>query len=177
VSKEQKIQTRIFEYGDEKESDWPPKFGTRKAGVYYWDSESQSFKEGYPPRKTNNFGVAPYFIQDSITPYYHPGVCKTIDSRSALAEADKACGTITTDQMIPGDRSVEKKRIKEIKEDHHKALRKAVAQVDAGTAPLSEETRALCERQNEIVSKALNFDAFNVVGRKNNPRGKRFKRK
>lgn len=144
---------------------------------YYRDKETGQFIEGFPPRPHNHFGDAPAIITDTIDPYYHPKACITVDSKSALRDLDRACGTITTDKQLPADKSWIEQRTKERHQDMHDCLHRAVAQVDAGTAPLSEETRQLCERQNEITSKALNFDAFNVAGRKKNARGKKYRRR
>lgn len=176
--KEERIVTKIFNYGNEDESKWPPKYGTGGgSGVFYYDKETRTMKEGYPPNQNKKYGEAPYIILDEMEPYRHPATGQVLTSKKALAETDKACGTFTTDKQQITDGSVQRARKKARAEDSKKALLKAVAMVDSGTAPLSEETRALCDIQNEIVSSALNMDAFNVVGRKNNGKGKRFRRK
>lgn len=143
---------------------------------YWWDADTQSFTDE-PPRRFQPFGQAPAIITDTIDPYYHPGTCKFVDSKSRLKDMDKACGTITTDKIQPSDSSWRKQKQKELADDHHKALHKAVAQLEAGTAPLTEETRELCTRENHRISSALGVDAFNVVGRKNDKRGKRYRRR
>lgn len=177
MSNDPKITSRSFEYGNEKESEWPPKFPSCKGGVWYRDKETGEFKEGYPPPTNNKFGDAPYIIGDTIDQYYHPGAGVWTDSKSGLRSLDRATGCITTDKMIPADPSWQKQQREERIKDGHNALHKAVAQIDAGTAPLTEEVRASCERNNELVSSALNMDAFNVAGRKTNAKGKRFRRK
>jgi hypothetical protein len=176
MKKEEKIVTRTFQYGDEKESSWPPKYGSRDAGSFYWDKETQTFKRGYPPNPNPKHGTSAAIIMDTIDPYYHPASCTVVESRSRLKMIDKACGTITTDKPIPADPSWQKEREAALKKDRHEALHKAVAQLDAGTAPLSEETREMCRIRNETVSRALGIDAFNAAGRINDPRGKRYKR-
>ena len=172
----EKIQTRIFQYGNEKESDWPPKFPTVKGFHGYFDREKQEFVEGSPPvRKV--FDKAPVVIADTIDPYYHPKACITVDSRSKLRDIDNACGTITTDKLQPPNPSRQSELKAKIKKDRHEALHKAVAQIDAGTAPMSEETRELCKKQNEIVANALpGLDPFNAAGRKSNVKGKRYRK-
>lgn len=175
---EPKIKTRSFQYGDEKESEWPPQFGTNKGGyVGYWDPIEQKMKEGYPPPKIQKFGEAPYVIQDEIEPYYHPSAQCMIDSKSRLKAVDKALGTITTDKKLPPNPSRMQAMKKEREKDIREAMLKSVAQIDSGTAPLNEEQREMCKRENERVSNLLGFDAFNVVGRKNDPRGKKYRRK
>lgn len=172
------IKSRVFQYGDDCESDWPPKYGTSqgRGSFGYWDSNLKKFVEGAPPQRQKH-GEGPYIIGDTIDKYYHPGACQWTDSRSKLKALDKDTGCITTDKKLPPDPSWQKQRQRERQEDSRKALFKSVAQIDAGTAPLTEETRQLCERQNELLSSALNFDAFNVAGKKNNAKGKRYKRR
>lgn len=171
----QRIVSRTFNYGDEKESSWPPQFGTGGSGVYYWDKDARKFKEGFPPQNIKRYGEAPLVITDSIEPFYHQGACAMVDSRSRLKDIDAACGTITTDKLQPADPSWAKAQQKRRHEDLKESLHKSIAQIDSGNAPLTEEQRAACERQNEIISKALNYDAFNVAGRKDNAKGKRFR--
>lgn len=172
--KEAKIQTRPFEYGDENESEWPPKYGTGKGGVWYYDKETRTMKEGYPPPKVQKFGEAPYIISDTLRdPYYHPGAQKWTESRSKLNRLDEQTGCITTDKVQPGNKSAVKERERERIKDNHESLHKAVAMVKAGTAPLSEETRELCKLKNEQICNTLGIDAFNVAGIKNGRRKKR----
>jgi hypothetical protein len=173
-----KIQTKIFEYGDENESEWPPKYGTGKGGCWYYDKETRKMVEGRPPPTEKTYGQAPYVIGDTLKQaYYHPGAERWTESRSQLNALDNATGTITTDKKLPPDPSNARERERLRRLDHKKSLREAVQMVDAGTAPLSEETKEKCRIHNEVVSKALGMDAFNVAGRKNDPRGKKYRRK
>lgn len=172
----EKIQTRIFVHGSEKESDWPSDYGTGESGQFYWDSETQTFKSGTPPIKIKIYGQAPYVIQDTMEAYRHPSTGETIESKSKLRDIDNVCGTITTDKYIPPDPTKRNEADRLRRKDLKESLHKAVAMVDAGTAPLTEETRALCAQQNEIVSRNLGMDAFNVAGIKNDRRGKKFRR-
>lgn len=173
----EKIQTKIFEHGDPCEAKCISDYGTKDSGDFYFDRETQKFVRGFPPPRVEKFAEGPNIITDTIPEYYHPGAEKWTDSKSRLKMLDEATGSITTDKKLPGNKNYTERIKRERREDAHKSLRKAVAQVDAGTAPLNEEQRALCTRQNEIVSKALNFDAFNVVGRKNDKRGKKYPRR
>lgn len=173
----EKIQTKIFNYGDACEAGCISDFGTRDSGNFYWDKEQQKFIKGFPPPRVEKFGEAPYIITDTIDPYYHPAAEAWTDSKSKINMFDNATGSITTDKPIPGNKNYTERIQRERREDAKRSLRKAVAQVDSGNAPLTEEQRALCTRQNEIVSSALNFDAFNVVGKKNDKRGKKYRRK
>lgn len=171
------IRTKIFNYGDKCESEWPPMFGKGGSGTYYRDPKTGIFKKGYPPPKEVKYGQAPNIIQDTTTAYYHPAAEKWTESKKEIEYLDNITGTITTDKKIPPNPYNQKEAKKRRHQDIRESTRKAVAQIDAGTAPLTEETRAMCERQNEIVSNALNMDAFNVAGRKNNAKGKRFRRR
>lgn len=170
----EKIQTRIFQYGDEKESSWPPRFGTGGSGVYHLGKDGK-IKKGCPAPEVIPFGKAPYVIQDTIEPYRHPATGRWLESRSALRQEDAATGTITTDKKLAPIPHRQRQLERERRQDGHDALHKAVAQIDAGTAPLTEETKALCEQQNEIIASATGWDTFNVAGKKDNPRGKKYR--
>lgn len=145
--------------------------------VYYFDKETGQCIPGYPPARNKVYGQAPYVITDTITPYYHPAAEQWVDSRRALQDMDKATGTFTTDKKQVPDGSFTKENEKQRKADLHKCLHEAVEKIDSGNAPLSEEVKEKCRIQNEITSKALNFDAFNVAGKKNDPRGKKYRRR
>lgn len=171
-----KIQSRIHQYGNEKESKWPPQYGTGEHGVFYWDSDTKEFKEGRPPLKIKRYGQAPFVITDTIEPYYHPGVCKTTSSRKELQEFDRATGTITTDKMIPANPSRFKENKRRRHEDVIASTRKAIADLDNGTAKLTEEQRAACQLRNETIAAAIpDFDPFNAAGRISNEKGRRYK--
>lgn len=143
---------------------------------FHFDKERGEMVPGIAPDRTKRYGRAPFVITDTTTPYYHPAVCKWTDSKRKIDEFDKVTGTITTDKKLAPDPSRQRRLNQEREADIEHSMRKAVAQLDAGTAPLTEEIRALCEAENDRISKALNFDAFNVAGRKTNERGKRYRR-
>lgn len=145
--------------------------------MYHLDKKTGEMVPGVPEPEFEPFGEAPYIQLDSMPAYRHPATGIVTDSRSALRQMDAATGTITTDRKQAPNKSRSLELRKQLDKDRHEALHKAVAQVDAGTAPLSEETRHLCEIQNKIVSDALGFDAFNVAGRKKNEKGKRYRRR
>lgn len=174
-----KIQSRPYEHGDPKEcTSWPPKFPRKDVkGTWYWDEEKREMVRGLPPPKHNEFGRSAYIISDSMEAYRHPASGELIESKSRLKKVDHMFGTITTDKKIPPDPTKAKQLERERHEDLRKSFRKSIAAVDAGTAPLTEEVRAKCAITNEIMSKALGFDAFNVAGKKNDPRGKKYRRR
>lgn len=134
-------------------------------------------KEGTPPPEFVPYGQAPMYISDSMPPYRHPATGVTVDSRSALRAMDKATGSITTDKHQAPNRNHGKELERRRREDLRKCLLESVAKIDSGNSGLSEETRAMCERQNEVTSAALGIDAFNVAGRKANAKGKRYRKR
>lgn len=173
----QKIIVKPFKAGHEHESSWPPQCGTGGSGIYHFDKNTGRVVEGPPPQR-EVYDTAPYVIQDSIRPYYHPKACAWVDSRKALKDVDRACGTITTDKMLPADPSEQKRKNAERKKDLHEAMHKAVAQLESGTAPLTDEQKALCAIENERIShKYPNLDPYNCVGKKNDKRGKNYRKK
>jgi hypothetical protein len=142
---------------------------------YYFDKVKGKMVEGHPPDTRTIFGQAPNIICDTIPKYRHPGNGEIIESRRRLIDVDKMCGTITTDQKLPPNPSRREQEAKRKKEERMRELHEAVAQVDAGTAPLTAEVKAKCEQRNEQLSRALGIDAFNVAGRKDDRKGKRVK--
>lgn len=139
---------------------------------YYFDEESKQMREGFPPSKIDHFGDAPYVIGDTINAYRHPSTGVTVESRSALREMDKICGTITTDKRQEPNANFTRYQKEARKRDGKQALEKAVAMVDSGTAPITEEMRASCDRENERIFKTTKLNPYNVAGKKNDRRGK-----
>ena len=122
---------------------------------YYWDKTEKKMKEGFPPSPIIRYGKAPYVISDTIDAYYHPGAETYVESKAALRDLDRACGTITSDKLIPADPSAMKEARKAHRADIHKSIHAAVAQLKAGTAPITEEKRALCKKHEEAVQHAI----------------------
>lgn len=171
----QKITTKAYKAGNEKESSWPPACGTGGTGSYYM--KDGKLVEGVPPPR-EVYDTAPVVIGDSIKRYYHPKMCRYTESRSELRCFDDACGTITTDKMIPADPSNQRRKDKERRKDLHEAMQKAVAQLESGTAPLTDDQKALCTLENErLAQKYPNLDPFNCVGKKNDKRGKKYRKR
>lgn len=138
--------------------------GLRSKFHGYWDKDLMKFVEGDPPAR-ETYGEAPLFISDEIKPFRHPATGQVVSSKSELNRINKATGCIET---APGEKVAQKKRRDGV--DWDQAMQKAIHQIDNGMAPLDERTREMCKQQNELVSKALGFDAFNVAGRKNGSR-------
>lgn len=145
--------------------------GVIKNGKYY------NLEKGeYPPPDAEKFGEAPFVIQDTIAPYRHPGTGQVVESRAALIAADKASGCITSDRPLPADPTWQNERRAKERKELRADLEKAAYQVDHGTAPLTEELRHVCAERNAGLSRALGIDAFNAVGKKNDPRGKKYRK-
>lgn len=145
--------------------------------VFFYDKELQKVVEGYPPCPNIKYGEAPFIITDTIDPYRHPATGTWVESKKALRDIDKACGTITTDKRLAPETSQYKENLRRRRQDLHDSMHKAVAQLDAGVVDMPEEIREKHRIQNEIMSSALGFDAFNVAGRKNDKRGKKYRRR
>lgn len=173
------IKTRSFQFGNEKEGSWPPLFGTGGSGVYHVDRDSGKVLEGPPPPRVRKFGRAPYVIQDTIEPYLHPAAEIVVESRSALRDADRATGTITVGSRedLHVNKSYQKEQWRKLREDRREARKRAINDLNWGAAPITEEVRAKCAAQDEILSKALNFDAFSIGKHKPDERGKRYRRR
>lgn len=173
---DEKIRSRVIHRGDPCESAWPPDEPSGDKGVFYFDKETGKSVPGYPPDPNPKLAKAPAIIQDTIPPYYHPSVCRVVESRSQLNMIDKACGTITTDKQQPADPTWQRQRDEERKQDRRQALHKAVGQIDVGTMHLPESVRHACKESNEKWSRDSGMDCFNVAGRKRNAEGKRYRR-
>lgn len=173
-----KIQTRPFQYGNEKESDWPPEMPEGRGFHGYWDSELGKFVEGTPPRRVKKYGDAPMYISDVMPETKHPGTGEIVDSRSRWNRIDKANGWVTTGSM--SDTGVTKKRYDPLSPENDKEyidrIDRAVNMIDEGTAPLSEKAREQARQTDEILSSTLGFDAGNVLGRKKNARTRKYRR-
>jgi hypothetical protein len=173
---EPKIRTKTFNYGNEKESEWPPQFGEGARGLFWYNRETKEITTE-PPKRPETYGQAPIYISDTLrTPYYHPAAQKWTESRSELNALDDKTNTITTDKVIPGDPTKQRQLLYERKLDSTRALHKAIAAIDSGNAPISEETQAICDQENERITKQLGVDAFNIVGKKNNAKSKRLRK-
>jgi hypothetical protein len=65
------IRSKIHEYGNENESEWPSKYGTGQSGHFYWDAEKKEFIEGYRPNPNPRYGTAPMVMFDEMPTTYH----------------------------------------------------------------------------------------------------------
>ena len=149
------IRTKTFNYGNEHEAEWPPKYPQKPGGfVGYWDKESQSFKEGYPPRPEKH-GEAPIVIFDSMPRTYHEGACREIESRKEWELADKQHGCITF-----GDKEQAKPRVdaaneaKRKKQELRQASLTALKAYRENPKEISQRLQKEAEAQREVAEKS-----------------------
>jgi len=135
-----KIQTRIFNHGDKKESKWPSQYGTLERGIFYI-SESGELTAGYPPSKVQRFGTAPAFIGDDMPSTLNHADNKYYTSKSKFRASTKAHGFIEVgnEKIKPAKR----------REPDLKAIEASVAkaynEIEHGMARLTEKDRAVCK--------------------------------
>lgn len=145
---------------------------------YYWDRKLEKLIEGFPPNPNPQFGQAPVVIGDSMDKYYHPRAERFVESRSELRALDAMHGTITSDKKI--DASTFSTYQKDKKAARQKlgrqSLDDAVAQIDGGRRQFTEAEKAFHQKNNEQISQAYGIDAFNVAGKKNDKRGKKYRK-
>lgn len=143
--------------------------------TYYFDRKLQKMVEGYPPQP-QRYGTSAFVIGDTIDAYYHPGAGVWVDSKKALQNVDKATGCITSDRMQDPDPSRQKQLENERRLDACAAVDKAVEALDSGAVHFTEEQKAYHSEMNALYSHKHGFDAFNLVGKKNDKRGKRYRK-
>lgn len=148
------IRSKIHEYGNANEADWPPKYGTRKAGVGYWDKETNSYKEGYPPVR-EKLEQAPSVIFDSMPPEYHQGAGRVIESRKEWEQADKEAGTVTFANKAQATPKIDQalKRQKESQE-RKKAIKETLQAWEQAPKEMQKKITKRREVQREVAEKS-----------------------
>lgn len=156
-----KIKSRIHVYGDEKESEWPPRYGEAQGGSYYWDKEEKKFKEGYPPDDIQRFGEAPMVLTDTLNePFYHEKAQKWVETRSALEQANIDTNCITVDRPIRHDQAKKDaeyraKRSRERKISYQKGLNA----IKTGNSPVCDpDWKAKKAKEADEIGKQLGVD-------------------
>lgn len=152
------IKSKIFNYGDEKESSWPPRFGTNdnKGGVFYIGDDGK-IKEGYPPERNPKLAEAPQVIFDSIKPTYHEGACRVIETRKEWELADKQHNTLTFSSLEESKRHVAKGAFnekKEYKADIQQAKEKAIKAYRENPKEIRARLNKQAEEQEKTLTKA-----------------------
>lgn len=152
----EKIHSKVFNYGNEKEADWPPRF-PKKPGRFsgYWDSDKKKFIEGYPPNPNNNFGTAPIAIMDSIAPRYHEGECKTVESRKEWERLNKQHNMISFSSMEEAKPKEDKfYKQKQNRRDYRKATRAALESWRSNPRHMKQKLNRQGEKQIETLKKS-----------------------
>jgi len=152
------IKSKVHNYGHEHESDWPPMFPQdTSGGSFYWDKETQTFKEGYPPNPNNKFGVAPTVIFDSMPPTYHEGACRTVESRAEWERLDKETGSLTFSSTEEPKKHIAiktKEEKKALREDRRNASLEAIRKVRANPREINQKFQKEAEKQAEIAKQS-----------------------
>lgn len=134
--------------------------------IYYFDEEKRQMVEGYPPQKFPKYGEAPIYISDDMKPYYHPTAQVTVSSKSKLRMLDEQCGTFTTDKFQSKAAEVKKQKTAERRRGLHEAMMRAYNDVKNNNSPLSEEVKAKCKKNDEILSSQVGYDVSKLIKRK-----------
>lgn len=154
------IKSKIFNYGNEHEAEWPPLFGSKDentAQVYHWDPETQSLKEGHAPNRNNQFGQAPHVIFDSMPATYHEGACRTVESRKEWERLDKETGSLTFGSVNESRKHIargNKEQAKELKADRRRAALEAIRKVRANPREINQKFQKQAEKQLETAKKS-----------------------
>ena len=151
------IRSKVHQGGHKHESSWPSQFGTLDTTPCYVDPETKEVKEGYPPKRFEKHGQAPYAIMDSMPKTYHEGVGREIESRTEWEMADKQCNTITfssADEVRRHTkRGVEKEKA-DLKADRRKASIEATREYRENPKQVKDRLRVKGEEQVKQLKKA-----------------------
>ncbi len=153
-----KIKSKIFEYGNEKESSWPPKYPAKRTrGVFHVDQDTKELTPGYPKSKNKKYGVAPMAIFDSMPPTYHEGACRLVESRAEWERLDRETGSLTFGSMDEPRRYAaegSKKEQKAIKQDRRRAAEEALKMVRANPKEINQKWNKHAEKQKDLAKKS-----------------------
>jgi hypothetical protein len=152
------IKSRTFNYGNEKEAEWPSQFGTLDKTPMYFDKEKGCMVEGYPPPRQIN-DTAPMVLFDSMDEQYHHGVCRPIASRKEWQLADKESGSATlspTDWKRNSERreALKRKQEFELAKDRRKASIEAVRAFNQNREGFEQKMRQRAYEQEQSAKAA-----------------------
>lgn len=149
------IKSKIHNYGNEHESEWPPQFGTGGSGPMYYCKERKCMVEGYPPNPNPKYGEAPQVIFDSMPPTYHEAAGRIIESRREWELTDKQHNTITFGNVKDAKPLVDKaNEEKRIKAERRAASLKALQEYKDNPREVSQRVAKKAEEQNRVLEKA-----------------------
>lgn len=145
------IKSKIHSYGHEHESEWPPRFPEKSEGLIgYIDPETKEFKEGYPPNRNNQFGVAPMAIFDSMPKTYHERAGREVESRSEWERLDRETGSLTFGSLNESRKHIakgNKEQQEALKRDRRTAAKEALAMVRANPREINQKLQKEAEKQ------------------------------
>jgi hypothetical protein len=152
------IKSKIFEYGNEHESSWPPKYPAEKRGlVGYIDKETKEFVEGYPVDPNPKYGTAPSVIFDSMPPAYHEKAQRIVESRKEWERLDRETGALTFGNVEEPRRHMTKAAQdakKELKRDRRRASEEALKMVRANPKEINQKWQKEAEKQMDVAKKS-----------------------
>lgn len=153
-----KIQSKIHNYGNINESEWPPRFPKKNnAGRYYFDKETQTFKAGSPPDTRKIYGKAPTVKLDSMPKTYHHAAGRDVESRKEWERLDKETGSITFGSQEEAERNTQKRLADEkkaLKADRRKASSTALQMHRENPKEMRERLQKQREVQEQTAKKA-----------------------
>lgn len=159
------IRSKVPSYGHKNEGSWPPMEPQGERG-FFWVGDDGKITDEPPRRPIKIYDKAPYIITDEIDPFYHHAAKTIVTSKAKIRDIDRVCGTITSDKLLPPDPSEAIARKKARDKDKLESVKKAIAQLRNGTAPLTEEKREQCRRMDEALSHKLGWDTSKALRRK-----------
>lgn len=151
------IKSKIHNYGDENESEWPPKYGDRGSGVFYYCKQKQCMVEGYPPNPNNRFGEAPMVIFDEMPTTYHEAAGIKVSSRAEWDRLDRETGSITFGSLNEPKKYLDKGRKeeeKQLKEDRRKASLNAYQAYKENPKEVEQRVAKQTEKQLKTLEKS-----------------------
>lgn len=154
-----KIRSRVHNYGHEKESSWPPKYGTLDKTPMYIDRNTGELKAGYPPPREVH-DVAPMVIFDSMPKEYHQGVGREIESRKEWERADQEAGTVTFGKKEDAAPKVDKaNKARAERTERRKAIKETVQHWNENPEQMKQILNHR-KREQEIIAKKSGLDTL-----------------
>lgn len=163
----EKIVSKVFQYGDEKEAEWPSQYGTGEKGVFHIDKETGQATRGYPKSTNLRFGEAPHVIFDSMPKTYHEAAGVMCESRQEWERLDKETNSLTFGSGDEPRRHIEKgvsAEARALKADRRKAAREATRAYMENTKEVQQKIQKRGEEQIETLKKAGLTDELKKAG-------------
>lgn len=149
------IKSKIHNYGNINESEWPPRFGTGGGGRYH--VKNGELKEGNPETTIKRYGTAPVAIFDSMPAQYHEKAGRVIESRKDWDRADKETGSITFGSREEVQRTTTKGILEEqkaLKKDRRKASLASTQAYKENPAEVKQRLEKQGEEQIKTLKKS-----------------------